>query len=132
MMYSTAMTESSRIERRLHFRGKAKAGRRVDLAYRLLGESGTPGDRTEAVTSNIGAGGAFILCAEPAAIGTKLVVELVVPTAEQTILADAEVRWVVDDGDEAGMGVKFKQLDVESVLALSQYFASLTTTPAES
>ena len=38
------------------------------------------------------------------------------------------MRWVSPGRDEqpAGMGVKFQQLEVEELLQLNEYFASLT------
>ena len=81
------------------------------------------------VTSNIGVGGAFILASEPLGIGTRVHVQLRVPTSEIPISVDAEVRWTVsrlEDEHGAGMGVKFHGLDVEALLRLSEYFASLT------
>ena len=84
-----------------------------------------------AVTSNIGVGGAFVLTSDPLPIGTLLRVSLTVPTTEQVIETDARVRWVVttetaDELHAAGMGVKFQRLDVDALLLLSEYFASLT------
>lgn len=113
-------------ERRFHFRGKARAGRRVELEY-------TDGRATaRGVTSNIGVGGAFVLTEAPLPVGTDLRVSLSVPTAaDERIETEAQVRWVVtaDQADEhhsAGMGIKFMRLDVEALLLLSEYFASLT------
>jgi uncharacterized protein (TIGR02266 family) len=113
-------------EQRFHFRGKARAGRRVELEY-------SDGETTErAVTSNIGVGGAFVLTTEPLPVGTDLKVVLTVPTAaDQIIETDAQVRWVIlpeqaDELHSPGMGIKFMRLDVEALLLLSEYFASLT------
>ena len=126
------MTDSVKHERREHFRGKARPGRRIALHYRLA----HPDDAeiVEAHTLNIGVGGAFIASDSPPAIGTGLVVILEVPTTDLPIEIDAEVRWTTDGGSEprsAGMGVKFGALDVEHLLMLSDYFASLTGTETE-
>ena len=124
------MAESKKVERRVHFRGKARAGRRVELAYAVVDEDGnTESDPTESVTSNIGVGGAFILTGEPQDVGTRLAIELRVPTSDFGITVEAEVRWVITKEQNehgAGMGVKFHGLDVEALLKLSEYFASLT------
>jgi uncharacterized protein (TIGR02266 family) len=124
------MVESRKVERRGHFRGKARAGRRVELTYASFGADGRPsGDPISGVTTNIGVGGAFILTMRPLRIGTRLHVELRVPTCDVPISVEAEVRWIVEaqeDEHGAGMGVKFHGLDVESLLKLSEYFASLT------
>ena len=118
------MTDSDKRERRAHFRGKARPGRRVDLEYRTGGDSAP----VRAHTRNIGVGGAFIVSTAPHPIGTKLIVAILVPTATHPIEVAAEVRWVYPDkdGETGGMGVKFGELDVEQLLALSEYFASLT------
>jgi uncharacterized protein (TIGR02266 family) len=124
------MTESRKVERRVHFRGKARAGRRVELSYAPLAANGEPASEpVAAVTTNIGVGGAFILTSQPYRIGTRLHVELRVPTSDIPISVDADVRWTIDvtqDEHGAGMGVKFHGLDVEALLRLSEYFASLT------
>jgi hypothetical protein len=124
------MAESKKLERRVHFRGKARAGWRVELTYTPLGENKQPhGELLSGVTSNIGVGGAFILSTQPLRVGTRLHAQLKVPTSEIPISVDAEVRWIVtrlEDEHGAGMGVKFSGLDVEALLRLSEYFASLT------
>lgn len=126
-------------ERRLHFRGRARAGRRVELEYQLLTSSqDAAGDDPvvvdepiRAITSNIGVGGAFVLTPVPLPVGSKLVVRISIPKAEQPIETDATVRWIIspeaaDDLHEVGMGIKFYPLDVAARLVLSDYFASLT------
>jgi len=118
------MPSSQKHEKRRYFRGKARPGRRVDLYYRLA--SDPDAERSPAVTSNIGVGGAFILTETPPELGAELSIEIEVPTADELIKVLAEVRWTSGEGDEAGMGVKFLNLDVESLLKLSEYFASLT------
>lgn len=120
------MPKTKKQEKRSHFRGKARPGRRVDVRYRP--EAGPDAAPTAAVTANIGVGGAYVLTSDPLPVGTHLVLELVVPTRKEVIEVKAEVRWnTTRGGDErAGMGVKFLDLDVDSLLALSEYFASLT------
>ena len=108
---------------RRHFRGKPRPGRRVEVEYRA-GEA--PPRR--AFTRNIGVGGAFIVTTEPEAAGTAVVLSLMVPTAAHPIQVKAEVRWNTpgDAEDPAGFGVKFYGLEVEELLQLNEYFASLT------
>lgn len=124
------MVDSKKVERRVHFRGKARAGRRVELSYATLDENKHETcEPIDGVTSNIGVGGAFILNPEPYDVGTRLRIKLRVPTAELPIAVEGEVRWVVTKNENqhgAGMGVKFYGLDVEALLKLSEYFASLT------
>lgn len=147
------MSDVARHERRVHFRGTARAGRRVELRYRRVDlpepeaepdtepeaepqadpqaepDTGGAGGIHQAVTRNIGVGGAYILTPDPEPIGARLEVELIVPTSEQPIAVAAEVRWFIHpekDADGAGMGVKFLDIDVEALVRLSEYFASLT------
>ncbi len=122
------MTVSDKRERRGHYRGKARPGRRVQLEYRLAGQDAS--EQIQAFTRNIGVGGAFIVTNAPADVGTELIVALQVPTAPDTIEVGAEVRWVAGESADGpgGMGVKFADLDVDQLLQLSEYFASLTGT----
>jgi len=128
------MAESKR-ERRGYFRGKPRPGRRVEVRYRVK-DSPTIGDPTAehlAFTKNIGVGGAFILTPDPPAPGAELTITLVVPQARHPVEVVGEVRWIVDGKHdeperEHGMGVKFHGLDVDQLLALNEYFASLTAT----
>jgi hypothetical protein len=58
---------------------------------------------------------------------------LSVPANHKAIEVKGEIRWIVDGlhdepTSEHGMGVKFSPLDVEQLLALNEYFASLTAT----
>lgn len=114
------MSDGDKRERRSHFRGKSRPGRRVALTFTLI-EGGGP---RQAVTRNIGVGGAYIELADPMDVGTQMIVSIDVPTAGDPIEVKAEVRWT----DAEGMGVKFSELDVDQLLQLSEYFASLTGT----
>jgi uncharacterized protein (TIGR02266 family) len=121
------MADAYKHEKRRHFRGKARAGRRVDLKYRRV--DGSERDFISGVTRNIGVGGAYILTDEPDHVGALLEIAMTVPTSDAPIAVRAEVRWTapaLDETDTAGMGVRFLELDVESLLKLSEYFASLT------
>ncbi|HEX4461742.1 MAG TPA: PilZ domain-containing protein [Polyangia bacterium] len=131
------MAESKR-ERRGHFRGKARPGRRVEVRYRIL-DGGQLGDEQRAFTKNIGVGGAFIMTTHPPPPGTALQIALTVPAASRALEVRGDVRWVIDEhepeaegedagGDERGMGVKFAGLDVDQLMALNEYFGSLTST----
>jgi uncharacterized protein (TIGR02266 family) len=81
---------------------------------------------TSADTRNIGVGGAFIATATPLPVGTPLVVELTVPTSDRKFELTALVRWANDSGDDPGMGVQFVDVDIDVLLDLNDYFASLT------
>lgn len=119
------MTESDKRERRTHFRGKARPGRRVELTFHRHGDDDPQPVR--AFTRNVGVGGAFIVTDAPEPVGTLLEIAIRVPTSDQQIQVAAEVRWESKaSSDETGMGVKFHDLDVDQLLQLSEYFASLT------
>ena len=125
------MADSKR-ERRDHFRGKPRPGRRVEVRYRVL-EVGEPAEEQRAFTKNIGVGGAFILTVDPPPPGAKLQIVVQVPRAPRPIEVAGEVRWIIDGkhdepASDHGMGVKFSGIDVEQLLALNEYFASLTAT----
>jgi hypothetical protein len=118
--YGGAMAPSAeKRERRSHFRGKPRPGRRVEVTFTAA--DGTP---VRAFTRNIGVGGAFVVTDRPARPGTPLTLSIHVPTASTPLEVRAEVRWAGDD--PSGMGLKFGGLGVEELLLLEEYFASLT------
>ncbi len=116
------------MERRAHFRGRPRASRRVTVRFRP--EGAPVADAIAAHTHDIGVGGAYIATERPAAVGSRLEIEIDVPSPSRAISLSAEVRWVTNAdrllaGREPGMGVKFAALDVDALLALSDFFASL-------
>jgi uncharacterized protein (TIGR02266 family) len=115
---------SARHERRQHFRGKPRPGRRLPIRYRIDG-----GGWIDAETRNIGVGGAFITTEEPARPGASLELQLEVPTCEAPLVLRGQVRWAQAGhaaGEDAGMGVQFRDVDIDVLLELNDYFASLT------
>jgi hypothetical protein len=78
-----------------------------------------------AETRNIGVGGAFIATALVQPTGTQLTLELRLPTSDQMFQLPAVVRWSAADG----MGVQFVGVDVDVLLELNDYFATLTAAP---
>jgi hypothetical protein len=108
----------ARHERRQHFRGKARPGRVMRVRFRGLVHR----EPIEADTRDIGVGGAFIVTGEVQAIGTTLTVDLTLPTTEQVFTLPAIVRWAARDG----MGVQFVGVDVDVLLELNDYFATIT------
>jgi type IV pilus assembly protein PilZ len=118
------MVEQSRAgERRKHFRSRSRPGRRIELRYR---RAGSEDDEITAVTANIGVGGAFVLTIRPEAVGTQLVLAVQIPDRDLPLRLRGEVRWTKSEpAEQAGMGVKFAPLEVEDLLALSGYFATL-------
>ncbi len=111
-----------RYERRQHFRGKPRPGRRLAIRYRV-----ERGEWIHAETRNIGVGGAFISTTTPSRPGAAVEIELEVPTCDKPLILRGAVRWAQDGGtDDAGMGVQFHDLDIDVLLELNDYFASLT------
>ena len=117
------MSPTDKRERRNHFRGKPRPGRRVEVEYRV--GDGTP---IKAYTRNIGVGGAFIVTDTPLPTGTTMILSLHVPHSVTPLEVKAEVRWNARAGEPSGpgMGVKFYGLEVDELLRLNEYFASLT------
>ena len=120
-MLIAGMGEPRRHERRHHFRGKARPGRQIPVRYRRADVT----EWTPAETRNVGVGGAFIATGAPAPVGTPLVVELTVPTSDRRFELTALVRWA-NDGTDPGMGLQFVDVDIDVLLDLNDYFASLT------
>jgi uncharacterized protein (TIGR02266 family) len=119
---SSAAVLPSRRERRSHFRGKPRPGRWVEVSF-----TAEDGSRERAHTRNIGVGGAFVVTSRPVRPGSPLVLSVHIPTATQPLEIAGEVRWNSAPLDEPpGMGIRFASLDVEAMLQLEEYFASLT------
>jgi hypothetical protein len=121
------MAETSRHERRRHFRGKPRPGRRMAVRWRAV-----DGSWQNAETRNIGVGGAFIATGEPPLVGAAISVELHIPTSERAFEVRAIVRWrqltPPEHGgvDAAGIGIEFVDVDIDVLLELNDYFATLT------
>jgi hypothetical protein len=120
-MLGAGMAEARRHERRRHFRGKARPGRQIPVRFRRADVT----EWTNAETRNVGVGGAFIATKMQVPVGTPLVIELAVPTADRTFELTALVRWAAT-GDDPGVGVQFVDVDIDVLLELNDYFASLT------
>lgn len=112
--------ERPRHERRRHFRGKARPGRVLPVRFRAASHTAW----VTAETRNIGVGGAFIATPLVQPVGSQLTVELNLPTTDQTFALPSVVRWSAADG----MGVQFVGVDVDVLLELNDYFATLTGT----
>ena len=118
------MSESNKRERRAHFRGKARPGRRVEIEYRRKDTDEAP--LIQAFTRNIGVGGAFVATASPEPLGAQLRVSIRIPTSERALELNAEVRWVsAGEASESGMGLKFQNVDVEQLLHQGSHFRRL-------
>lgn len=101
-------------------------------------------DAIQASTHDIGVGGAFIETDQPLPVGTALDLEIDLgvdgaagaddeagaSSGGDIVALTGEVRWVAEPGrgpagHPSGMGVKFGPLEVDVLLALSDYFAEL-------
>jgi type IV pilus assembly protein PilZ len=61
-------------------------------------------------TRNISRGGTFVRSEDPLPIGTRFLLKLLIPTLEQPLQLEGEVRWTRPPGDpagEPGMGIRF-------------------------
>jgi hypothetical protein len=115
-----ALIDRPRHERRHHFRGKARPGRVLPVRFRAASQHAW----VIAETRNIGAGGAFVATSLVEPVGTSLTIELVLPTSDRVFTLPCAVRWVAPDG----MGVEFVGVEVDVLLELNDYFATLTGT----
>ena len=104
-------------ERRKHFRGKPRPGRVLPVRYRVKAGEWRTGE-----TRNVGVGGAFIAEATGLPVGTELEMELTLPSCDHALAMNAIVRRA----DDAGIGVEFVEVEVDVLLELNDYFASLT------
>jgi Tfp pilus assembly protein PilZ len=107
-------------ERRHHFRGKARPGRVLPVRFKAAAHTGW----IDAETRNVGVGGAFIVTKLVQSVGSSLTVELKLPNNDQVFVLSSVVRWAAGDG----MGVQFVGVDVDVLLELNDYFATLTGT----
>ncbi len=58
-------------------------------------------------TRNISKGGTFIKTRKPLDEGTEFVFKLSVPKLAEPLAIRGAVKWVVREGDDAGMGIRF-------------------------
>lgn len=87
----------------------------------------------QAETRNIGVGGAFILGAS-LPTKTEIEVEIDIAGRDAPLLLGGEVRWSADGTgeDPVGVGVQFLDVDIDVLLELNSYLATLTgTDPGE-
>lgn len=114
-------------ERRRHFRGKPRPGRVLPVRFRING-----GDWRTGETRNIGVGGAFIAGADGVAVGDPIELELSLPSCDHVLPLKGVVRRAgtasESGGAELGIGVEFVEVEVDVLLELNDYFASLTGT----
>jgi hypothetical protein len=120
--------DGPRHERRHHFRGKARPGRVLPVRIRR----GPTDPWIPAETRNIGVGGAFVATELALEQGAPITVELTLPGAARAYALPCVVRWrrAVGDRDD-GLGVQFVGVDVDVLLELNDFFASLTPATME-
>ena len=108
-----------------HFRAQPRPDIRVRLRYRRLDEQHTR--EVDAVTRNIGVGGAFIVVDNPPPPGTPIEIAIASPSTWEPVRVRGEVRWVgrFETTQEPGMGVAFRDLSARDVVALHDFFVSL-------
>lgn len=70
---------------------------------------------------NLSLGGAYLDYGERLAMGTRVQVRFRVPTQEEPIETEAQVRWT----SESGVGVQFEGLRAREVWSLNKYFEQL-------
>jgi hypothetical protein len=123
-MLSGGMSDQSH-ERRRHFRGKPRPGRVLPVRFRPIGGEWRSGE-----TRNVGVGGAFIADAAGLTVGTELEMELTLPSCDQPLALHGIVRRAGGPSDsggaDTGIGVEFVDVEVDVLLELNDYFASLT------
>ena len=123
-------------ERRAHFRGRSRGARRVGLRFRPLAAPGKAGagEWTASRVRDLGVGGAFVATFRSLPVGTELEVEVDIPgpggSPPLAVPLRAEVRWLAEPerlpaGCDAGMGLAFAPLDVDALLALSDFLAAV-------
>jgi hypothetical protein len=87
--------------------------RRIPVALPItcrIEEVGEPGGEVVGLTHDVGGGGAWILCASPPAVGTR--VSLVLgPVEGETFRLDGRVAWLRRDVWATGFGVRFDSKD---------------------
>ncbi|HKA88572.1 MAG TPA: PilZ domain-containing protein [Haliangiales bacterium] len=67
-------------------------------------------------TANVSLGGAFLLTEEKPPLGTKLALQISLPSQKELVQVGATVRWV----DTNGIGVQFDGLRARDVWALGK------------
>jgi uncharacterized protein (TIGR02266 family) len=72
--------------------------------------------RFTAETANVSLGGAFILTGERPPLGTRVTLQLSLPSQKEPVHVGATVRWV----DANGIGVQFDGLRARDVWALGK------------
>jgi hypothetical protein len=126
MLASRSMSGPS-LERREHYRGKARPGRVLTIQYAIHGQSSSSETASATwqtcETRDIGIGGAFIM-ANDLAVGQSIWIQLRLPSSEQQFVLPAHVKWISSE-PAGGAGVQFVDVDVDVLLELNDYFEAM-------
>jgi hypothetical protein len=127
MLVAGGMSEHAH-ERRRHFRGKPRLGRVLPVRFKI-----DDGPWRQGSTRNVGVGGAFIADAAGVAVGAHIEIELQLPSCDHVLALRGVVRRVHEggaapgtEGNDPGIGVEFIEVEVDVLLELNDYFATLT------
>lgn len=93
---------------------EARASERFELRLPVNVTLGERRFTTE--TSNVSLGGAFLLTGEKPPLGTRLALQLSLPSQKEMVEVGATVRWV----QGTGIGVQFDGLRARDVWALGK------------
>ena len=119
------MQENKTKESNMQPSEKRRHKRRVYEAE--IGVASRDGVWTPFFSKNISKGGIFIATHDPLPVGSQVTVRFTVPTIDEPITVDGEVRWVREFRDDIseqvpGMGVQFKEeLPDEVIEALEKF-----------
>ena len=107
---------------RIEARSNVRTARRVHVRYMAL-EGPTEGESVDAMTLNIGVGGAFIETDDPLPVRTHLRLFIGLPHAGTEIEMNCEVRWMADaeEDDCPGMGLRFQGMAKDELDLLHRY-----------
>ena len=86
----------------------------VSIAVTVTAE----GQSFESEMQNLSLGGAYVSLGRRLAMGTSVNLRFRIPTQEEAIAIDAQVRWSTDDG----IGVQFGGLRAREVWSLNKFF----------
>ena len=104
--------------------GHARAAQRAELVAEVTLESGHA--FYVGFTGNVSAGGLFVACDVPLAVGTLVHLHFSLPSGE-VVDTEGEVRWVrppeIRSPYPAGMGVRFSGLADDAQRAVEAYVA---------
>ena len=77
----------------------------------------------ETLTKDVSESGVRFLTPEPPAVGTRVKIELTLPSPHQVVTVQGRAAWfrVLPDSDQFDIGVQFEDLTQETRILLSRY-----------